>query len=498
MQEIFYPLWQKGLQDYIDDILLYGETFRQCLDRLIQTLQICRDRFLKLKLPKCSFFPESIKYLGFQIDAQGYEPLEEKVSKIAAIEAPTSKSELRRVLGLFGYYRRFIRNFAQIAVPLTEATKKTVPFCWTSERAEALETLKQQLAGKVRNYHFNPDWKIILDTDASEVAIGAILQQEDEEGNLFPVIFLSRRLSETESRWPTRDREIFSIVWPITLLRRYLLGREFRVRNDHAPLVSLRWLLKAEQPKLIRWALLLSEYNFTIEHRKGNQMEHVDYLSRMNVPDTFENLLADKVDIFALTFQSPIEDQYIADINEGKDEESKLLRQQQEADTDFQSLRDRVLFLEGGLWRHQGRLYIPSSLRENYLMALHYSPFGGHLGSRKLDRKLRRNFFWPKMSEDCRRFSTNCLTCCRQRSPKTRTICGHLQTLGPFDLVGLDLVGPIRLDSTNYYIFTMVDHYTKWAEAAVVTSISAETLARVFMVSWIQRFCAAPAGESLQ
>eukprot|EP00918_Siedleckia_nematoides_P040818 GHVU01088595.1.p1 GENE.GHVU01088595.1~~GHVU01088595.1.p1 ORF type:complete len:1196 (-),score=85.30 GHVU01088595.1:1591-4887(-) len=493
MMKIFHKLWRKGLVIYIDDLLLYAKTFDQCLTNFRYVLKTCSDQNLVLKFKKCSFFPRFVKYLGFSVDGEGLRPLPEKLVVLQHLPPAGDKAELRRLLGLFVYYQRFVSNFSQRALPLTDLLHDATPFFWGEAQDSALADLKGALSTVIQNYHFDPNLETVLDTDASKQAIGAALQQR-HEGVLVPVLFLSRKLSATESRWPVSEREAFAIVWAMTKCRRYLIRTRTIVRTDHA---SLRWLPVSEKPKHIHWACLLAEFDFAIQYRKGSEMEHVDYLSRISLPNTYELLLSDKLELSEVTVSEGDVEAMLQDTAN----QTEAFRKLQEADDDFNSLREKGLIGvgDGGIWSYKGRIFLPKVLRETYMLCRHYSPFGGHLGSKKLLKTIQRKFKWPHDASDIKSFCQNCVTCQRNDRHSTTSIGGNLQSIGPFDLVALDYIGPLEFNSQFYYILTMICHFTKWTEVAihqvpaknkdkVEKVISGEQTFRSFLLTWIVRY----------
>lgn len=200
------------------------------------------------------------------MNKDGYWPNPEKVKVIRDLPSPAGKNELRRVLGLFGYYSGFIKDYAQITVPSIElmSLKNVNAWKWGEEEQLRLGNLKQKLQEVTLNHHFEPNVPTIVDTDASGVAIGAVLFQT-KNNQLYPIVFASRKLTKTERNWSTREREAFAVVWGLHKFRRFIISIYFVVRTDHS---SLRWLIKAEQLKLVRWSILLSEFDFTLIYNK--------------------------------------------------------------------------------------------------------------------------------------------------------------------------------------------------------------------------------------
>ncbi len=206
-----------------------------------------------------------------------------EISKIKAVEIPKTKKEVRTFLGLTGYYRKFIPNYATIACPLTDLTKKSAPVhvIWTKECDTAFQALKKQLC--LTPVLKGPDFQkpFILQTDASDRGIGAVLSQEDDNMEEHPVAFFSRKLLPREEKFSTIEKECYSLAikQACQAFRVYLLGRPFTIQTDHC---ALEWLdrIKENNSRLTRWSLALQPFQFSIQHRAGKINGNADALSR--------------------------------------------------------------------------------------------------------------------------------------------------------------------------------------------------------------------------
>lgn len=314
-----------GLLIYLVDILIMGKSTDEAVGRLQQVLDICHKRNITLKYTKCKFLTSELRYLGYIITAEGYKVDEKKVTDLRHFPIPQNKDEVRRTL--FGYYRIFIEKFAEISSPIAALLKIREKFEWTSEHTRCFEELKNRLCTHTMNSFFDPNQKAVVDTDASKTAVGAVLHQK-RNNTLSPILFISRKLSEVEQNWAAREIKAFAVVWAVQRLRKFLLGRRFEVRTKHA---SLQWLKSSEQGKLIRWSIILAEFDFAITYNKGSEMQHVDCISRMTPPDTFEQALAKKMEVEL----NPIKTQNVDDPNLN-------IRQRQENDVDLTNFRTKV------------------------------------------------------------------------------------------------------------------------------------------------------------
>ncbi|RXN24948.1 hypothetical protein ROHU_005997 [Labeo rohita] len=263
---------------YLDDVVIYSGTWQEHLRHLDDILKRLQEAGLTINTTKCSWAQEEVKYLGYLLGHGQIRPQVEKLKAIRNIARPQTKRQVRSFLGLIGWYHRFIPHFASLATPLTDLTKKS-PFFWTNECEEAFNSLKDLLCQEPVLQSPNFSKRFIVQVDASDVGLGAVLVQGkgDEER---PVLFLSRKLFERERKYSTFEKEGLAIKWAVDSLRYYLLGREFTLRTDHR---ALKWMqtMQNSNSRILRWCLTLQPYVFTIEHCPGKKNFIADYLSRL-------------------------------------------------------------------------------------------------------------------------------------------------------------------------------------------------------------------------
>ena len=270
-------LWKRCMV-YIDDVVVYGRSFQETLVNLQMVLDRLRAAGLKLKPSKCELFASEILYLGFMVSGEGVRPDPAKVACVENWPRPCTVSDVRSFLGFASYHRRFIRDFSAIARPLTAMTEKGVEFYWGELQEGSFRKLRLALSTAPMLSHPLPECEFILDTDASNFAVGGVLSQV-VDGIERVVAYASTALSHSQMNYCTTHRELLAVVTMVRRFRHYLLGRNFRLRTDHS---SLRWLLNYRDVDgmLARWLVKLQEYDMAIEHRPGRLHGNADGLSR--------------------------------------------------------------------------------------------------------------------------------------------------------------------------------------------------------------------------
>lgn len=267
---------------YLDDILIFSSSQEEHFKHLQIVFEKLRQNCLKLKLKKCHFFKQSVKYLGHVVTADGIIPDDDKVEALKRLETPRNLRDVRSFLGACGYYRKFLKHYAEITAPLTRLTQKNVPFVWDEACENSFQEVIRQLSKLPTLSHPDFSKPYVLYTDASDKFIAGVLcqsltgQQEDE----LPVYFYSHRLSKSQVKQPIIVKEAIAVDFGVRKLHCYLHGAVFKVKTDHKP---ISFLLKSDFEKNIilqRIALQLSNYNCTIEYIPGRLNKVADFLSR--------------------------------------------------------------------------------------------------------------------------------------------------------------------------------------------------------------------------
>lgn len=263
---------------YLDDLICFGRNLEIHNKNLMVVLERLRKVNLKLNPQKCQFLKKEILYLGHVVSEKGISPDPEKISVLKNYPTPTTSEEVKRFVAFSNYYRKFIPNFATISIPLNRLSRKNQPFEWTTECEKSFQDLKNSLiTPPILEYpDFSETNQFVLQTDASGIAIGAVLCNS----NMKPIAYASRPLNKAERNYPTIQKELVAIVWAIKYFRPYLYGKHFTILTDHKPLIYL-FGMRDPSSRLVKFRLILEEYSFDIKYIKGQENVIADALSRI-------------------------------------------------------------------------------------------------------------------------------------------------------------------------------------------------------------------------
>ncbi|KAK9729461.1 RNase H-like domain found in reverse transcriptase [Popillia japonica] len=302
MDKVICPSLEPYVFYYLDDIIVCTPNFethlivlRKDFERLQHAdfethLIVLRKVFERLQhakltvnYEKCHFCRPSLKFLGFIVDQEGLRTDPDKVSAIVDYPTPKTTTQIKRLIGLVGYYRRFLKNFSALSSPITDllrGRKKGQPITWTPEADKAFQEIKTALT--TAPVLASPDFPqpFLINCDASDIGVGAVLYQA-ADGIEHPVAYASKNLNAAQRKYSTTEKELLAVIFAVEKFRSYVEGTRFTVITDHASLV---WLHNLSNPtgRLARWGIRLSQFDFAIQHRKGSLNVVADALSRTN------------------------------------------------------------------------------------------------------------------------------------------------------------------------------------------------------------------------
>ena len=472
---------------FLDDILIYSRSPEEHAKHLQRVLQRLRDYHLFAKASKSYIALPTLEFLGHQVTAQGMAPTEEKLRAVQRWEQPHNEKTTRSFLGFASYYRRFIQNFARLAAPMTELTKKSVPWSWGPAQQRAFLQMKEALCkAPILQY---PDAKLpyTVVTDASGIAVGGVLLQDQGDG-LRPIAFLSRKLNAAEQKYSAYERELAAIAYAFISWRHYLEGCPggVTVVTDHQPLTHLmdQAVFSRTQTRWIRLGLFQS-IQPRIVYRPGKANIVADALSRSIRPEEdpeIKELQAITVRSGSQVTTPDVQAQWKIAMEEDGNLQDIIARLRQ-------GKVIRNYRREGGVLKYivgeQTRTVVPKGMRQTVLSECHDPPTVGHVGIRRTYDLLARTYYWRGMHRDATDYVRSCPVC-QVMKPDNRASAGKLQPLPiptkKWDQVTTDLVTDLPVAKGFTAVAVFVDRLTKMVHFAPCTKeVTAQEYAKLFL-----------------
>ncbi|KAI2647069.1 Transposon Tf2-9 polyprotein [Labeo rohita] len=431
---------------YLDDILIYSKTLEEHTQHVRAVLRRLLAHQLYCKLEKCAFHQHSTTFLSFVISPQGVAMDPQKLEAVRSWPLPSSLKQLQRFLGFANFYRRFIQGFSATAAPLTALTKPSHgAFHLTPEAIQAFKTLCNLFTTAPVLTHPNPGKPFVVEVDASDVGVGAVLSQRGPDGKLHPCSFFSRKFNSTQQRYGVGDRELLAIKWALKEWRHWLQGGgdPFTVWTDHQNLTVIRQT-KQLNPRQARWALFFEHFNFQLSYRPAR----LHHLGDRACPATSRHLGSPPV---------------------GLEERVRQSHSQNPPPPDTPT----------------GRLFVPDTLRQEVLQWGHDSTLAGHPGVQRTITFIARAFWWRTLRRDVQLYVQACNTCARSKTNNTPST-GELQPLPipkrPWSHISIDFVTGLPESLGKNTILTIVDRFSKAVHLVALTGLpSAKTTAELIL-----------------
>jgi len=475
VQSLFHHLLDHSVVVFVDDILIYSKTEIEHRKHVKEVLNILRKNELYAKLPKCQLFQSKVTFLGHVLSKDGLSVEEDKIQAMNDWPRPQNRKHILSFLGLCGYYRTFIENFSQIALPMTELLKESKEWNWDERVEKSFRQLQQAMSKAPVLASPDPTRKFIITTDASDFAIGAALSQHFDDGER-PIAFHSKKLSPAESNYPVHEKELLAVIRALKEWRCFLDGQHFTVITDHKSLIYLQ-----TQPHLsnrqTRWLEFLSAFNFTIQYKPGKSNLVADALSRRH---DYEKVKPEVNSISEL----------------GTSELFKQIMRAQQNDETCQQVVTRSSFsrnemnLESkeGIVYKDNRVFVPpiSNLKTQILKLFHDSPIAGHAGTEKTIELIKRELYWYGMDREIKEYVTTCNSCQRNKSSQQLPI-GLLKPLEipkqAWSTITIDFITQLPRTRSGYdSIAVVVDKLSKMAHLIPThTNVSAPQFAMQFV-----------------
>ena len=474
---------------YMDDVILFSRSFKEHRRDLELVLDCFEKANISLKASKCVFGSDRVEFLGFELSGQGVKPQRRLTEAIENFAQPSCKKDVKSFLGMANFYRTFIKDFAKISHTLNRLTSDNVDFIWTEDCEMAFKTLKKKLCSAPVLAFPQIGKKFYVEVDASDVAFGGVLSQEDDEGKFHPVAYFSDTVKKSQAGWAPTTKEAFALVLAVRHWYVYLAGNHFTLKSDHNPLVYLR---KQKDPrgKFGRWIMELEEYDYEILYIPGPRNVKADALSRNRAAS--ENQPPSKFDEYIYSTDNAIDNGTFLD----------QLREEQSADDVVASATRCILDgkaitkgrlkrvqnqlrVENGVLKKSGRPVVPASLRHYVLSEIHST---GHFGVEKTYGLVKGRFFWPNMYKFVALFVEACETCQKTKcdtKPPRAPLLPMVIPCRPMEFISID-IAHMPVDNDGYgYILLIGDLFSKFIDAVPLRDQTAESIVKAFAGRWL-------------
>lgn len=451
---------------YLDDIIVATPDFSTHLQVLKKLYLRLKEANLTVNIEKCVFCRPSLRFLGFLVDERGLRTDPDKISAVLNYNVPTNTTQIRRLIGMVGYYRRFLKDFSSICSPITDllkGRKKGQSIRWTPEADQAFSEIKRVLT--TTPILASPDFTkpFIIMCDASNTGIGAVLYQE-EDGLEHPIAFFSKTLNKCQRKYTTTEKELLAVVSAVEKFRCYIEGSFIKIESDHS---SLIWLknLKNPSPRVARWIVKLSMYDFEIVHRKGANNNVADALSRDVGETSVLNLSTLKRDSWY--------DGMLDKVSGNPDS--------------FPTFRVENNVLYKHIFSSQDaasnwKIVVPTANRPEILTEFHDNETAGHFGVFKTYNRIAELYYWPKMRQDVVRHIRACKICaaCKADNFPQAGLMGNYRNINyPFQLISADLLGPYpRSKNGARHLLVVIDWFTKFVLVHPLSNPTAKSITK--------------------
>uniref|UniRef100_A0A8C6KLF6 Gypsy retrotransposon integrase-like protein 1 n=1 Tax=Nothobranchius furzeri TaxID=105023 RepID=A0A8C6KLF6_NOTFU len=470
VNSVLHDFIDKFVTVYLDDILIFSSSLSEHRHHVRAVLQRLLENRLFVKAEKCEFHASSVKFLGFVLESGRLKTDPEKIQAVRDWPTPTTRKQLQRFLGFANFYRRFIRNYSQIASPLTKLTSTKRTFVWTPEADTAFLELKTRFSQAPVLSRPDPTLQFTVEVDASDSGVGAVLSQRSPSDNLLhPCAFFSKKLSPAEQNYDVGDRELLAVKLALEEWRHWLEGAEYPIIiwTDHKNLAYLKEA-KRLNPRQSRWSLFFTRFNFTISFRPGTKNVKPDALSRQYSTDKDQEpatILPPSCVLASITW----------DI-------SQKVIEAQRTDPD------------PGNGPPQ-KLYVPQQVRGSVIHWAHTARFSIHPGVGRTLALVRRSFWWPSMYRDIKEYISACQVCARNKGTN-QPPSGLLKPLPipsrPWSHIALDFVTGLPPSKGFSVILSIIDRFSKACHFVPLKSLPSSAVTAELLIKHVFRLHGIP------
>lgn len=448
---------------YMDDLIIPARDDDDAIEKLKRTLKVAAEFGLEMNFAKCQFLKRKVQFLGYSIQRGQIQPSTEKTLAVQDFPEPKTLTALQSFLGLAGYFRKFIPNFSIVAKPLSDLLRGQPEFKFGEEQRRAFVELKNLLSAEPVLKIYSPKFETELHTDASKNGYGAVLLQKcPDDEKLHPVSYMSKKTTVQEEKYSSYELEILAVVEALKKYRVYLLGIPFKIVTDC--MAFQKTMSKRDlAPKVARWAMKLEEFSYTIEHRAGTRMRHVDALSRCSA------VLFGFPDSLAIRIKSA----------QGKDDGISAIKAllEKEPYEDY-VVRDGILFK---FVNGRDILVVPKSMHQEIIRIAHEK---GHYAAKRTEEDVKEEYYITDLTNKVKRVIANCVKCLvvnRKRGKKEGFLHPLFKESEPLHTYHMDHVGPLDSTHKNYnHILVVIDAFTKFTWLyPVKTTKASEVIAKM-------------------
>ncbi|CAI7932864.1 unnamed protein product [Closterium sp. NIES-54] len=465
MNHILRPLLDECVVVYLDDILIYSRDMKQHIEQLRGVFEILRQEKFYVTLSKSEFALKKVQFLGHMVSAQRVHVDPKKIEDVCTWKTPENVKELQQFLGFANYYNRFMPQYAKIATPLTNLLKKNTSFKWEDVHQQAMEQLKTALTSAPVLILPDPEKDYVIEVDASDQAVGAVLMQDQGKG-LQPIAYLSKKLlTKAELNYPIHDKEALAIITAFKTWRCYLEGRKTTVYTDHCSLKYMKTQPTVSRRQVWWIDFLKTHFDYDIVYKPGHKNK-ADALSQPG------HVAAIQIEGMNPLLKGLFTHGYTINLEIPLAEKKKLLQW------------DHDVALRKG----STKIWVPNHppLRQLLLEEFHDVLYAGHFGSNKTLAGIAKVYYWPHMANDVQKFVTLCDTCQRMKSSKQKK-AGLLQPIPvleqPWQVVSLDFITGLPPTNAGHdAILVVIDKFSKMGHFIPThTTARTEETAQLFL-----------------
>ena len=478
-----------GVMPIFDDILIFGagdteaEAMADHDAKLRALMQRCREKGIKLNKEKLKLRCKEVPFIGHVISANGLKADPTKIQGIQEMPTPSSKQDVKRLLGMANYLQRFTQNLSEVIAPLRDLLKEDNQFLWDAAQERSFQELKKTISEAPVLKFFDPKDSVEIQCDASDRGLGCCIMQNGQ-----PIAYASRSMTNTEAHYVQIEKEMLSIVFAVERFEQCVYGRPVKVETDHKSLESIFKKSLISAPKRLQRMLLRHQkFDLEVTYKKGTEMVLADTLSRAyKVPQPGEPAAEatrgeteKDVESINMTQYIPMSEETQTRMQRATEEDEDLrdlktvichgwpLRKEDVPVKvrDYFSFRDELTMQNGLIFKGE-RLVVPTSLREEMTEKLRSS----HIGIQGCLRRARETLYWPGMNKKVEDYIAKCSTCNSYQSEQAKEpMISHLIPTRPWDKVGMDL-----FELNNRYFLITVDYYSNYFEVDRLTSKTAK------------------------